>query len=689
MVQSKPNKQKTYIRLHPAKSIGVRLFLLFFISTMVLVLSLGYTSYSVARETIEDNALAANQQTVIQTAEKLDIELLRYEDRLDQLLASRELHEVLQADAAGGVAAGTGAGAGSEKLTSELERWLSAGEGVQAVMLIPAAADQPVLAAGSVDTAFGEGARASAWYKQLVGKPQAVWITGAAGDGGAGVIRLAKSSTDETGGPGYVVVSDIPVQELEDQLRKVNLGPASYMQLVTGQDELIASSQEQETDAYLQLGGTLFEGLSESSGSLPTQDERGKSILAVYGTLDSSSWKLLGVVPAENLSQDAVRILRTTYLVVGAAALVAILIGFLMVRMVSRPLNRLGDLMSQGAEGKLGVRTKVTSRDEIGRLSSSFNLMMERISELVTHTNETAREVLGYADELGSASRKTAAAAKDIASATEEIAGGAGGLALEADRGNELTRQISAQISAVAANAHEMDNTARSVGVLSGKGVSRLSELQSRTGNTGELTNRLVEKVNELKETASSVIQVLEVMKSITQQTNILSLNASIEAARAGEAGQGFKVVADEIRQLANQSKSSIAMVGEITDKIMNDMNETVFALAEVAPLFHEQMDSVKNTSEIFVTVQAQMEQFITRLDSVTYSIDGLGQSQRVLSETIGNVSSFAEESSAASEEVASLSGEQQSVSDHLVGLSAKLERASSQLKDRLSKFSL
>lgn len=201
------------------------------------------------------------------------------------------------------------------------------------------------------------------------------------------------------------------------------------------------------------------------------------------------------------------------------------------------------------------------------------------------------------------------------------------------------------------------------------------------------MTGTLVRKVNGLQETASSVIKVLDVMQNITQQTNILSLNATIEAARAGEAGSGFMVVADEIRQLADQSKRSIAVVAETTDTIIKDINETVNALSQVAPLFTEQMASVRETSGIFVSVQEQMNQFIASLDSVSESITVLSQSQRGLAETIGNVSSFAEESSAASEEVASLSGEQQNVSGYLVELSGKLENASLRLKERLSRF--
>ncbi|MNO42130.1 Methyl-accepting chemotaxis protein McpC [compost metagenome] len=675
-------------RLHPSKSLGVRLFLVFFIATMGIVLSLGYTSYSVARHTIENNALTSNQQTVEQTAEKLDVILMRFEDSLGQLFYSRDIQDA--------VSRGSTADANSaeqqkqtDRINNELNRWMSSVSGVQAVYLIPLNEQLPVSATGSKDNAFMEGIRKASWFEQLKEKPQSLWITQGLKQGDtSGVFHLAKSIAANAGGTGYIAVCDISTGELDKHLSKINLGVGSYIQLLTTKDELIASSQQQ-ADSYLRLGGTLFKGLTDASGSLPTQDEQGKSILAVYGTLQSSGWRVLGVVPSENLVKDASRILKTTYIAVAAAAFIAILVGLWMVRMVSRPLSRLRDLMFKGAEGDLRVRTVVASRDEIGQLSSSFNLMMERITELVVHTNDTAREVLETADALGSASRKTAASARDIAAATEEIAGGAGSLALEADRGNEMTAQISGRMEMVISAAHEMESTAHEVGKSSQEGVVKLQELLGQTHKTGDMTDKLVMKVNELKDTASSVIKVLDAMQSITQQTNILSLNASIEAARAGEAGKGFTVVADEIRQLSEQSKRSIAMAADITGKIMSDMNETVAALSEVAPLFGEQIVSVQNTSDIFVSVQGQMNHFISSLDSVGASIDGLNESQHVLSDAISNVSSFAEESSAASQEVASLSGEQQNVSDYLVDLSGRLENASSLLKERLSKFTV
>ncbi|WP_052087731.1 methyl-accepting chemotaxis protein [Paenibacillus wynnii] len=678
MNASKARKGGILFRLHPSKSVGVRLFLIFFIATMVLVLSLGYTSYSVAKQTIEDNALKSSEQTIVQTANKLDVVLLRFEDNLQQMFYNQQIKDAVKQ-----------ANMDSKTTLTELGNWLSNNKEVQAVYLFPLNETLPVVAAGTLDDAFQKAAKSSTWFKQLQKEPTSLWITEAQTPKSPGVLHLAKSIANGGNNGGFIVVCDIKSTVMGNQLSGVDLGEGSYIQLMTAQDQVIASSLAEGADSYLSLGGTLFKGVTSAAGSLPTVDENGESILAVYSTVVNSKWKVLGVVPEGNLVKDAGRILQTTYMVVAGAAVIAILVGLWMMRMVSRPLSTLKELMFEGSEGNLSVRTKVTSRDEIGQLSESFNTMMERITELVNHTNEAALEILATADELSGASRKTAVAASDIASATEEIAGGAGSLALEADRGNELASRISEQMDTVIAANREMDQAARTVGQFSQEGVTQMGELLNKTTLTGEMTHDLVTKVNELKETAFSVIKVLEVMENIAQQTNVLSLNATIEAARAGESGRGFMVVAGEIRGLAEQSKRSIAVVAEITDKIMTDMNETVTALSHVAPLFEEQVSSVKNTSDIFITVKGQMDHFIDRLESVTTSINGLSHSQSVMSEAMENVSSVAEQSSAASQEVASLSGEQQNVSDHLVELSASLKNASVKLKDRLSKFSV
>lgn len=685
-------------RVNPLKSVGVKLFLIFLSSIVVVVLFLGILSYNKAKNTIKDNVAEANRQTIIQTSEKLDITLNQYENLALQLYFDTQMQTNLSELAA--AESSYDKFVATDAISKRLSSQTTTDSNIVAISLIPTDPEMTLISSGSSGLKT-EGIREEEWFKTVVSNSTAYepyyteesqsaqnyWFpTSVEGDGGKN-IAMVRSLKNLGSNAGYVVMLELKSSLLEEAFQSVKLGEGSRIQLVAPDGTVVASSVS-EDDGQVSAFNFIKDS-GKSNDSQEAKDPEGKDVLAVYNPMGKADWKLAGVVPTDRLVEAATPILFTTFIAAGAAALLAILIGFWMVQMIAKPLARLKDLMVEGAKGDLSVRTEYASKDEIGQLSASFNMMMERITDLVAQTTDTAREVLETAGELGDASRKTAVSAKEIAAATEEIAGGAGSLAQEAERGNELTDLIAMQMQSVIAANAEMDQAARGVGEASGHGARQLEELLEQTGRTGEMTSALVDRVNNLKDTVYSVIKVLDVMKNITQQTNILSLNATIEAARAGEAGRGFMVVAGEVRQLADQSKQSIALVAGITDKIMNEMNETVAVLSEVAPLFKEQMGSVKNTSDIFVSVKGQMEDFITSLESVTGAIDSLNHSQGVLSDAMSNVSAVAQQSSATSEEVASLSNEQQNVSDHLVSLSNKLQGASTQLESKLSLFKI
>jgi methyl-accepting chemotaxis protein len=542
---------------------------------------------------------------------------------------------------------------------------------------------------GMKDDDFLEGAKQSEWFSESLDSGRTLWMpdqVAPEAGGPTSLFRMVKSLTGSFG-TGYVVVADIKSSILGEELGKISLGKKSVVQLVTADQRLIATSAPQGDRGYNQIWSAAK--TDQEQDSLQGKDAEGKESLTVYSTLGTSGWKLLSVIPVGELTLEANKIMLTTYLSAFFVAILAIAIGFLMARTIAGPLNKMKKLMQEAAKGNLKVRMENRSRDEIGELTVSFNEMMEQITELVDQTSKTALEVLETAKELGEASRKTAISAREIAASTEQFATGAANLAREAERGNELTEQITGLMKYFASVNREMGDSALNVGESSKRGIDQLAELEVQTDLTGQKTAALTERVNGLKETASLVLDVLDVIQNITKQTNILSLNATIEAARAGVAGRGFMVVADEIRGLAEQSRQSIEMVAGIADGIMNEMNETVNALSEVTPLFGKQREAVKETNAIFYDVQEQMQAFIDRLDSVTASIEQLVVSQGVLSESMGNVSAVAQQSSATSEEVASLSGQQQNVSEMLVQLSNNLEQASTKLEQKLALFKI
>ncbi|MDQ0090062.1 methyl-accepting chemotaxis protein [Paenibacillus anaericanus] len=674
-------------QFNPSKSVGIRLFLIFFIAIMFFVLAIGIISYQMAKNTIQDNAELANQQTIVQTSQKLDIILQKYRDNLQQTFLDEEMQKAIT-DALLSDVTDYDRFVTSTKLQTRLNTFSLTSPGVIGTYMMGEEDNFDIVTTGNVDQKFLDSIKEQPWYDTVSKSSETFWTNVTDYESsGSGVFRLVRSIQSVNGMKRFILVADIRLDILTQYLNELDLGEGSRVQLLTNDNTVVTSSvAEQEgktTDVDLSKVGT------ELLGGIRTKDGNKQPVLAVYNTQATSGWKLLGTIPTAQLTKDAQGILITTYVSAAIVGLIAILIGIWMVRMIAHPLSKLRNLMEEGSKGNLSVRMNLKSKDEIGQLTVSFNVMMEQITALVNQTNNSAKDVLDTASELTDASNKTALSAREIAVATEEIANGATSLANEAERGNELTENITNQMEGFITANREMAGSAKEVEKSSQLGTEYLNGLLQKTNKTVDIVNALTEKVDSLKSSTSSVMKVLEVMQTITQQTNILSLNATIEAARAGAAGRGFMVVADEIRQLADQSRRSITMVGEITDKIGQEMNETVQALSDAGPLFQEQIVSVKETNQIFISVQQQMEGFVHYLDAVTVSIEELNQSQNVMSDAMSNVSAVAEQSSATSQEVASLSTEQQVVGEQLVQLSGKLEKVSSGLKESLSKFTI
>ncbi|GGD55106.1 methyl-accepting chemotaxis protein [Paenibacillus nasutitermitis] len=674
----------------PLKSVGIKLFLIIFSAILVCVLFVGLFSYSTSKSIIKKKVSESSSVAIAQSKGKLDLMFRNYEDLTMQLMLDKNVQENLQVlNSSKEEYAKFEA---MKKLTDTVQTYVIGNSTIVGVSIVPinAGAISSITVGGSSVNA-GE-AQQSEWMKQVVeGDGRLVWLptkvqgySGNLSEPSFALSRVLKNTISNEGK--YIIVVEVFLKELGTQLEDLKLGDNSEITIVTKDNKIVYSADEAELekDSLVVLPD---DSKSAATGSLQVNDKNGEEVLAMYHQFATLNWKILGTVPVKELVKDAAKIRDWTWIIAAIAAVLAAGIGLLVIRMVAMPLGRLRNLMNEGESGNLYVRSNVKTRDEIGQLSQSFNQMMAQITALVNQTTQSAHDVLSTAGELTDASKKTAISAKEIAVATEEIANGATSLAMEAEKGSDLTSEISIQMKEVMDANQQMGVSASEVENASRQGTVYMNSLIEKTGLTEEMTRSMVEKVDRLKDSTSSIRKILDVLNNISKQTNILSLNATIEAARAGTAGKGFMVVADEIRKLADQSRQSIDVVGQFTDTIQKEIDETVNVLSDAYPIFQEQIGSVKEANQIFLTVQSQMGQFVDRLSSVTESISVLERSQLVLSDAMGNVSAVAEESSATSEEVASLSNEQTNISEGLVGLSDKLQTVSTGLKETLSRF--
>jgi methyl-accepting chemotaxis protein len=679
-------KEMRQVKLeNPVKSVGMKLFLMFFISILFFVLIVGMISYSVSKSVIKNKVAESSLQTVTQAGQKLDFLYQTFEDTSLQIMLNKELQDLLEKVPTLDPASYESLEV-IRQLTDKLNVVTFANKSIKTLHLYRPDGKLIVIT-GSGGSTLSENSGTTDWFKKIVDNGGKVaWLDSkvkgysSSSTNTFAIGRLMRNTL--TNSTTAVLMLELSTDLLNKEITGMSLGDDSKVVITNAENKNVAVAEiaELEKDAAIQL---TKEQRDEEHGSFVTKDDH----LVAYYKSSLSGWNLVGDIPVSSLVKDAKKIFNYTLLIALFAAIAAVLIGLFVARMIGRPLINLRNLMQQGAKGKLTVRANYTTQDEIGQLGASFDVMMQQITTLVQQTSTSAQAVFETAQELTNSSKVTATAAREIAVATDEISNGAGGLATESERGNELTHHIGIQMKQVIEANLEMGTAAADVQSSSEQGTKYMSELISKTNLTEEMIRSMVDKVDNLKDSTRSIRKILDVLNNMTKQTNILSLNATIEAARAGAAGKGFMVVADEIRKLADQSRQSIDVVGQITETIQKEIDETVKVLSTATPIFKEQILAVKEADIIFKQVTNHMGGFIEQLSTVSDSISTLEQSQVVLSDAMTNVSAVAEESLATSEEVASLSSEQLSISDGLVKLSDKLDLLSKSLTDTLSKF--
>ncbi len=676
--------ERLELRLSPSRSIGVRLFLYFFLVIVVSVSSVGYLSYDRSRQLIETQVEEAKRLTVMEAAEKLQIVLQQYEDTSLEIMLLPEINDLATAyrlypdDIMGQLEI-------RRELETRLNTYTFSDSSIASVHLLSTDDVLPTLSIGGGGV-VGELADAP-WVQQAIEQDgRGIWLSSSEkGPSGAlstpafGYARIIKDQG--TFNASYVYLMELREERLQ-QIVGGALGEGGHMYVLDAAGNIVSSDNQSE------IGTPFATSLSGNNGAEKLTID-GEETLIAHSMLQSG-WRLVGVQPYAPLVAGTQTIFNVTIGMLIAGIIAAVIIGWMVAQQIGTPLRRMSALMKQAEGGDLSVQSPYAKRkDEIGTLATGFNEMLANIRRLVEDSHASVREVMNTAEELGEASRRTATSAKEIAIATEQIAIGASNVAEEAEKVTDVTNVMGNKMASTVAANEQMAAAAADIRQSSRQGAEYMQELSEKTSETEQLTVSMVSKVEELQKSTASIRDILVLLNNITKQTNILSLNATIEAARAGEAGKGFMVVADEIRKLADQSKQSIETVGTITDRIRSEIEETVGLMGRAYPLFQDQIASVKQSNEIFLSVNDRMAEFTAQLDAVSDAVQQLETTQRTLSDAMSSVSAVAEESSATSEEVASLSSDQLQVGDSLVGLAGRLEDVSKRLSDTLNKFRL
>ncbi|MGK3117772.1 methyl-accepting chemotaxis protein [Pseudomonas corrugata] len=339
-----------------------------------------------------------------------------------------------------------------------------------------------------------------------------------------------------------------------------------------------------------------------------------------------------------------------------AAAALALLFGVIAALLITRqivvPLGQTLQVAERVAAGDLSHNLISERRDEMGQLQRAMQSMTVSLRQLIGGISEGVTQI--------------ASAAEQLSAVTEQTSAGVNSQKVETDQVATAMHEMTATVQEVARNAEEASEAAVAADQQAREGEKVVGEAIAQIERLAEEVGHSTNAMSDLKRESDKIGSVLDVIKSVAQQTNLLALNAAIEAARAGEAGRGFAVVADEVRSLAQRTQKSTEEIEELIVGLQNGTEQVATIMDNSRSLTDSSVDltrraggSLENITRTVSAIQSMNQQIAAAAEQQSATAEEINRS-------VLNVRDVSEQTSAASEETASSSAELARLGIHL-----------------------
>lgn len=451
----------------------------------------------------------------------------------------------------------------------------------------------------------------------------------------------------------FCVVIDVKASAIRELLDSIDLGEGSLLGFVTaGGREIICENLPDGAESALQAGEKVFFGqeffhaidTDEESGSAEVK-HKGENYLFMYNRSEENGAVVCALVPVKVVTGQAESIKSLTITLVILAVVLASLIGIWIAAGIQGNMNRISKRFGEVAKGDLTVLVTAKGRDEFNGLAASATNMIYNTKKLVRKVNHSTGELEHSAKEVKSASEIISGYSEDITRAISGINQGMEQQFTHAQACVEKTDALSNDMQEVSSTVEKVEGLVADTEKMIESGMSMVQVLGERAKETTTITSKVGTSIAALKQETDLINQFVEMITEISEQTNLLSLNASIEAARAGEAGRGFAVVAEEIRKLADDSAKAAGKIQDNVSNISKQTKSTVEDAGQAQEMVALQTEVVEKVIAIFKDMSSQMAELVSGLKDIVASTEKADGEREDALQSVRNISEIIEES--------------------------------------------
>ncbi|MEG0472872.1 MAG: methyl-accepting chemotaxis protein [Solibacillus sp.] len=343
------------------------------------------------------------------------------------------------------------------------------------------------------------------------------------------------------------------------------------------------------------------------------------------------------------------------------------------------------NIIASGDLSNADIQTK--SKDEIGQLGRSFNLMKNNLASLIKNVQVNTGQLTASAQELSASTEEMAATSDDVTLRINQTFDTSQASAQASKESANAMEETAAGVQRIAESTQILHSNSIEASNTADQGARIIEEAKKQMKTINETTNSVNALVQKLAQQTEEINSISKVITDITDQTNLLALNAAIEAARAGEHGKGFAVVADEVRKLAEESKNSANSIVNLTLEIKSDTENVERAVADSLMSVKDGVKIISKAGQSFTSIEQAVMQMTTQIQEISATSEQLSASAEEVTASVAEIADGSGSASRNLEMIVAATEEQAKTMQQVNGVAVTLSESAHHLQNEIQQF--